>query len=100
MDWNTWSPFQSASVKQICNHMTDCERFTAMRRSGQYGGWVAATVSLPAMAAVFALGWLESPAIIGAIIGTAIALILVHICCIPAWLRSQRRFLCSTEWAR
>jgi hypothetical protein len=100
MNWKTWSPFQSASVRQICDHMTDSERFTAIRRSEHYGAWVAVTFALPLSAVVFALGWLQSPAIMGAIIGIAITLILVHICCVPAWLRAQRRFLCSTQWAR
>ena len=100
MDWNLWSPFQSDSVKQICDHMTDSERFTAMRRGGQYGVWVLGTFAIPVGAVVFALGGLQSPALVGSIIAIAIALILVHICCIPAWLRAQRRFLCSTQWAR
>ena len=100
MDWKTWSPFQSAAVKQICDHMTDSERFTAMRRGGQYGLWVAGTCVLPAFAVVGALGGLQSPTIIGIIGAIAVTLILVHICCIPAWLSAQRRFLCSTQWAR
>jgi hypothetical protein len=98
MDWTTWSPFQSASVKQICEHMTDSERFATMRRGGLYGAWVAGTFAIP----VVALGWLQISANIGAVIGITIAitLILVHICCVPAWLRAQRRFLTSTQWAR
>ena len=96
MDWQTWSPFQSAVVKQICDHMTDSERFTAMRRGAQYGVWVAGTFALPFSAVVFAVFGHHSPTIIG----IAMALILVHICCIPAWLRAQRHFLCSTQWAR
>ena len=101
MDWTTWSPFQSASVKQICDHMTDSERFTAMRRGGLYGAWVAGTFAVP-VGVLVALGWLHVLANTGAIIGiaTAITLILVHICCLPIWLRAQRRFLTSTQWAR
>jgi hypothetical protein len=99
MDWQTWSPFQSAAVKQICDHMTDSEQFTAMRRAGSYGMWVAGTVAIPVGAVAFALGGLHSLTIICTIIGIAITLMLVHICCIPAWLRAQRRFLCSTKWA-
>jgi hypothetical protein len=100
MDWQTWAPFQSVAVKQICDHMTDFERSTAMGRSGRYGVWVAATVALPFSAVVFALGGLQSRAVIGTVVGIAIALVVVHICCIPAWLSAQRRFLCSTQWAR
>ncbi len=101
MDWTTWSPFQSASVKQICDHMTDSERFTAMRRGGLYGAWVAGTFAIP-VGVLVGLGLLQIRGNVGAIIGIAIAitLILVHICCIPAWLRAQRRFLSSTQWAR
>ena len=99
MDWQTWSPFQSAVVKQICDRMTDSERFTAMRRTARYGVWVAGTFALPVSAVVVAVFGLHSPTIIGTIIGIAMALILVHICCIPTWLSAQRRFLCSTQWA-
>src|SRR3954468_5500726 len=67
MDWKTWSPFQSAAVKQICDHMTDSERLTAMRRGGKYGVWVAGTCMLPIFAVVGALGGLQSRTIIGII---------------------------------
>jgi hypothetical protein len=101
MDWSTWSPFQSASVKQICDHMTDSERLTAMQRGGLYGVWVAGTFAIP-VGVLAGLGWLQIPASVDTIIGIAIAitLIVIHICCIPAWLRAQRRFLSSTQWAR
>src|SRR4051795_7029179 len=79
--------------------MTESERFTAMRRGGQYGVWVAGTCAIP-VAVVGAFGGLQSPTIMGIISAIALTLIVVHICCIPAWLSAQRRFLCSTQWAR
>src|SRR3954454_21642674 len=96
MAWHTWSPLQSPAVKQICAHMTHTEWSTALTRAVGYGVWVAATLALPFNAIVLAWWQHLSPIIIG----IAILLILVHICCIPAWLSSQRRFLCSTQWGR
>lgn len=35
-----------------------------------------------------------------ALLAVALCLIILHIVCIPAWLKSQRRFLCATQWAK
>ena len=97
MNW-TWSPFQSETVKEICGHLTPAERRTAAFRAAGYGAWVALTVSLPVMAIVFSImaSQLRSvPIYLG-----AAALIVLHLACLPVWLGMQRRFLCSTQWAR
>jgi hypothetical protein len=89
----TWSPFQSPQVRNICEHMTDAELFIARQRASRYGLWVAATffagpfgfaVGLPG-----ALAWSVSG-----------LLIVIHLACIPIWLQMQRRFLSSTIWAK
>src|SRR5688572_25509164 len=88
----TWSPFQSAEVREICTHMTDMERAGASRRAALYGLWVSLTLAGPlALAATT-----RHPAFIA----VASMLILIHITCIPLWLKMQRTFLCSTVWAR
>ncbi len=89
--WQTWSPFQSAEVREICMHMTDAERAEASRRSGLYGLWVFATFAGPlSFAVVF-----RQPALMA----VAAVLIVIHIACVPVWLKMQRRFLSSTTWA-
>jgi len=91
-NWKTWSPFQSPEVRDICAHMTDAERAEVSQRGGGYGLWVAATFALPL---AFALTYRSLVAIVIASI-----LVTVHIVCIPIWQKCQKRFLCSTAWAR
>ena len=92
MNWKSWSPFQSPEVREICTHMTDAERKQIIKRSGIYGLWCAATAAIPISNAV------TYPSRFTFI--AAAVLCTVHIICIPVWLRWQRRFLCSTQWAR
>jgi len=91
-NWKTWSPFQSPEVRQICAHMTDAERAKVAERGGGYGLWVAATFALPL---AFALAYRSLVTII-----IAAVLVTVHVICVPFWQRGQKRFLCSTAWAR
>jgi hypothetical protein len=90
--WNTWSPFQSREVRDICTHMTDAEAAEASRRAGFYGLWVAATLAIPLGVAI------SGHSLLFTVI--AVLLITVHVFCIPIWQKMQRRFLCSTAWAR
>ncbi len=92
MNIDTWSPFQSVAVQQICAHMTDLEKREAAGRSFFYGLWVTATVAGP-----FSFLLLTSSLAVRA---AAVALMLVHIASIPTWLKMQRRFLCSLSWAK
>ena len=88
---SSWSPFQSAEVRQICAHMTPAELASVRRRGGLYGLWVAATFAIPLS---MAITW-PSPVALT----VASVLILLHVICIPIWMRRQRRFLASTSWA-
>jgi len=89
--WKTWSPFQSAQVREICAHMTEAESTEATRRGGLYGLWVFATFAGPlSFSVVF-----HHPVLIAA----ASVLVVIHVACIPAWLKMQRGFLCSNGWA-
>ena len=97
MNW-TWSPFQSETVKEICRHLTPAERWAAAFRAGSYGVWVGFTFSLPVVVLVgsfMASPFRSMPLYLG-----AAALIALHLACLPRWLGMQRRFLCSTHWAR
>ncbi len=91
-NWKTWSPFQSPEVRDICTHMTDAERAEASRRAGLYGIWVAATFAVPLAFAMSERSHLFT--VIAAV------LVTIHVICIPIWQKMQRRFLCSTAWAR
>jgi predicted cobalt transporter CbtA len=73
--------------------MTRGERSNAAIRGGLYGLWVAATV-----AAAFGVAFVfESMPL--RIVAIAI-IVLIHVSCIPVWLKMQRTFLCSTNWAK
>ena len=48
-DTNTWSPFQSDQVKEICAHMTRAEHRAAAKRGALWGvliGVIPATIAL------------------------------------------------------
>ncbi|MCX6847922.1 MAG: hypothetical protein NTY98_03285 [Verrucomicrobia bacterium] len=90
--WETWSPFQSPEVRDICAHMTDAEIAKASARSGAYGLWSAVTFALP-LAVAFTSRSLGVSV-------CAVVLVAVHLVCIPIWQKKQKRFLCSTDWAR
>lgn len=89
MNFRTWSPFQSDMIRQICEHMKPQEREDTASRGAMYGMWVALTFAIPL-----------SFGLAHGLYAIAIPLIIVHIVCIPFWLKSQKQFLCQTEWAR
>jgi len=91
-NWETWSPFQSPEVREICANMTDTEKAKASYRAGFYGLWAAATFALPLTQTIIAHS--SSGKVI------AVVLVAIHIACIPIWQKMQRNFLCSTTWAR
>jgi len=99
-DTNTWSPFQSDQVKQICAHMTTTERRAAIRRGTVWGlliGIVPGMIALILGAMVF-----RSAVVVVTVcflIFPLIALVL-HRKWLPNVVKSQRDFLASTEWAR
>jgi hypothetical protein len=93
-DW-TWSPFQSPQIKDICAHLAPSEHAALVRRAMLYGFWAALTLGFPAGFGGVRWSHAGSAAQIA-----CVSLILLHGACIPLWLRAQKRFLCSTEWAR
>lgn len=97
MNW-TWSPFQSETVKEICEHLTPAEWRMAVLRGAGYGAWCALTFSLPVTALVFSI--FASPLRSVPVYLGAAALTALHLACVSRWLGMQRRLLCSTKWAR
>ncbi len=91
-DWKTWAPFQSPDVRKICAHMTEAEKQKGIRKGALHALWVTTTLAIPVSLAVVA----PNPTLV--II--AAVLIVIHIACLPLWFRRQRRYFCSTSWAR
>lgn len=88
----TWSPFQSPAVREICSHMTEAEKSGAAARAALYGVWCAVSFAVPLpLAFLVESKWLML---------IAVLLIVIHLACIPVWHKMQRRYLCSTVWAR
>lgn len=81
-------------VREICAHMTPAEESASAIRGGCNGLWVAVTLAIPIALA----GSARSPSPF--LLGMAALLVLTHLLCIPLWLKLQRRFFCSTTWAR
>ncbi len=97
---NTWSPFQSDQVKEICQHMTKAERRKAVKRGALWGILIGI---VPGMTAL----------ILGIVVFRS-AMVVVTVCFLifplfalvlykkwlPNVVRSQQNFLASTEWAK
>jgi ABC-type phosphate transport system permease subunit len=97
---NTWSPFQSQQVKEICSHMTKPERTAAMKRGGLRGlviGLIPGT-----------MGLILGPLILSsALLGVTLCALLFPLAAFVLWKswspcchRSQQSFFASTEWAK
>lgn len=91
-NWKTWSSFQSPEVREIYAHMTDAERAEDPQRGADYLLWLGVTLVSPL---AFALTYRTPAAIVNAAI-----LVTIHVVCLPIWQKRQKRFLCSTAWAR
>ena len=97
-DTNTWSPFQSDQVKQICAHMTKTERRAAVKRGALWGlliGIVPGMIGLILGVVVF-----RSAMIVVTVCYLIFPLIALVLCKLPNVVKSQQNFLASTEWAR
>ncbi len=90
--WNTWFPFQSKEEKNRYAHMTKSEKNEMTKRAMLYGFWCAFTFAIP-------IGIITTPAS-SLSFGIVVSLIVLHVICIPFWLKKQRGFLNSTEWSQ
>ena len=98
MSLQTWSPFQSSEVREICTHMTAEERARTVARGAAYGIWCALTTAIPVALLTVGLTFHGPvPKWLYILAGSAIA---IHLVLIPIWRRSQLRFLRDTQWAR
>jgi len=99
-DINTWSPFQSDQVKEICSHMTKAERRAAVKRGALWGILIGVVPGVTAL-------------ILGVVVFQS-AMVVVTVCFLifpfialvlykkwaPNMVKSQQNFLASTEWAK
>jgi hypothetical protein len=98
MSWQTWAPFQSPEVRNICAHMTTEERAQTVSRGAAYGIWCALTAAIPTAFLFVSLTFHGSvPMWLYILAGS---MIVVHLILIPVWRRAQMRFLRNTQWAR
>jgi hypothetical protein len=90
--WLSWLPGNSPRAQEVLTHMTGREQSRVLRTAALWGLWGGATFALPVSFALVerSAGW-----IIIACVLSSIFLVSV----VP-FLRWQRRFLCSTTWAR
>jgi hypothetical protein len=97
---NTWSPFQSDQVRQICAHMTKAERRAAIRRAALWGALIGI---VPGMIALL-LGTVVLQSAVAAVTVCFLILPLAALVLSRKWLphvvKSQQNFLASTEWAK
>jgi hypothetical protein len=95
----------SSQVKEISDHLAPSEHKALMHRGALYGMWVAFTAGVPGgtlTTTFFSRYYLlhYSPGDLALIRAVCILPIVIYCVSIPFWLRAQRRFYCSTEWAR
>lgn len=99
-DTNTWSPFQSDQVSEICANMTKTERRAAVKRGALWGILIGI---VPGMTALI-LGIVVFRSAMVTVTVCFLIFPLIALVLYKKWLpnvvRSQQNFLASTEWAR
>jgi ABC-type branched-subunit amino acid transport system permease subunit len=99
-DTNTWSPFQSDQVREICAHMTKAERRSALKRGASWGILVGV---VPGMVGLILGVLVFESATVGVTI-CSLAFLLIVVVLYKKWspglVKSQQNFLASTEWAK
>ncbi|MDQ1257371.1 MAG: hypothetical protein QG656_1975 [Candidatus Hydrogenedentes bacterium] len=97
MKWWLWAPIQDNETREICMHMTTEEKSAAVLRGLGYGIWCGITGALPSVGLVDGIIFGNASRVT---MGVCMTLILIHLICIPFWLRYQRKVLRSTIWAQ
>jgi predicted Ser/Thr protein kinase len=92
-DWRTWSPGQSEKAREICSHMTESERKEALQRDIILGLMLA----VPLSCIYVAMDTLVPSASLWFVVALQAILLVISL---PILIFRERRFLCSTSWAR
>ncbi len=96
MDWKTWSPFQSQTVKDICTHMTEDEKKAVSSYGAQFGMMVAVFFAIPLSVGFTFL----RPSIMG-LPGLALLVWLaIGVFVLMHRRKKGKELLCSTQWAK
>ena len=96
MDWRTWSPFQSQTVKDICAHMTPDEKKSVTSYGMGSGVIVAIFFAIPLSSGVSLLG----SRIFGLPGLALLACLAIGVFLIVKRRRKEKELLCSTQWAK
>lgn len=86
-----WS-IRSKDVKEIVDHLTRAENDKLLAAARRYGVWCATTGAIPIGLSV------AFPSPFNILL--AVVLLTIHLIRIPFYLRWQKKFLCSTDWAK
>ena len=99
-DSNTWSPFQSDQVKEICTNMTKTERRAAIKRGALWGVLIGVVPGMVAL--ILGIVVFRSAIVVVTVCFLVFPLIVLVLWkkWLPRIIRSQQCFLASTEWAR
>jgi len=97
MDWRMWAPFQSQTLKNVCNHMTKDE----INSVGKYLAVTPAIVStlFVALPLTFVMDF-GSSRIVGLPGLALIAWLAVGFCVFTHRRKKGRDLLCATAWAK
>ena len=96
MDWKTWSPFQSQTVKDICSHMTEDEKNGVTSYGARFGVVIAVFIAIPLS---IGLSFLR-PWIFGLPGLALLAWLVIGVFVIMRQRRKGKELLCSTQWAK
>ena len=90
--WLSWLPGNSPRAQEIFAHMTGRERSRFLRDAAVWGLWGGATFAFPLSwaLAVRSTGWIITACVLGS----------VSLASVVPFISRQKRFLCSTTWAR
>jgi hypothetical protein len=99
-DTNTWSPFQSDQVKEICQNMTKLERQAAVKRSALFGALLGIVPAVTGLILGVLFFQYATAAVMGCILVFPLVALVIWKKWLPHVVESQQQFLASTEWAK
>src|SRR5882724_9426084 len=98
---STWSPFQSAEVRNICAHLSPTEKARLMEgareRGRLIGQWFAVPLAIVGVLLLLFWSWRSALALGALFVVYFVVLVLPRF---QAMRRQSIELLCETEWAR
>ena len=99
-DTNTWSPFQSDQVKEICQNMAKSERQAAVKRSALFGAVIGIVPGVVGLILGILFFRSATVAVTGCGLIFPIIAIVLRKKWLPSLIKSHQQFFASTEWAK